>query len=348
MKVRIILENGTEVIGESLEQVKDVLCELVFNTSMIGYEEVLTDASYKNQGVVMTYPSIGNYGITEDSKDSEIYLSCIIVNEFARIGSNFRKKQDIIPFLKERKINAVHGIDTRMLARILRDSGSMIALITNEEYSKEEVIEKIQKYKNEKVKNNITLEKEEVIGNGSINVALIDFGSKDEIIKSLKQRDCKITVYPSNCKTLEYKKYDMIVISEGPGNPEEYIEEAKMIKDIYNSGCSVFAVGLGHQLIAIAAGANTLKLKQGHRGANIPIKDIENEKTYSVAQNHGYIVIEGTVEKFADVIYRNVNDKSVEGLKYKGKNIVTLQFNPDSSSDTEFIIDNFIGGLKNA
>lgn len=352
MKSYIILENGQKFIGESVYDFKDTVCEIVFNTSMVGYLEILTEPSYAGQGIVMTYPLIGNYGvIEEDSESDKIWVSAFITHQFARQGSNFRSKSNILEYLHEKNIPAVFGIDTRMLTRILRKNGTMKSLITTKDYSIEEAQDKINEYKEGNLIELVSKKGEKTVGEGNTRIALMDFGCKENIINTLVDRDCTVTIFPSDTKAEKILEgnFDGVVLSNGPGDPKDFKEIIENIKKIYNSNMPVLGLCLGHQLMALAAGLHTYKLKYGHRGANHPVRDLETGKVYITSQNHGYVVDSNVDEKIAKVSYLNVNDDTIEGLNYVGKNINTVQFYPevcDGPQDTSFLFDNFLNSLK--
>ena len=352
MKAYIMLENGQVFEGESTYDFPDTVSEIVFNTSMVGYLEILTDPSYAGQSIVMTYPLIGNYGITlEDVESKNVWASAFITHEFARKGSNFRSTNNILNFMESKKIPAIYGIDTRMLTKILRQSGTMMGLITTKEYSKEEADKLIKEYVCPNLVLEVTSQEKEECGEGDVRIALMDFGCKSNILRSLLNRNCRVTVFPGNTNADEIlsQNFDGIVLSNGPGDPKECKEIIENVKKIYNSNIPVFAVCLGHQLMALANGIDTHKLKYGHRGANHPVKELSTGRVYITSQNHGYVVDDDVPVQIAKVSYINVNDGTVEGLEYVGKNIKTVQFHPEACpgpQDTNYLFDEFIQSLK--
>ena len=352
MKAYIMLENGQVFEGESTYDFPDTVSEIVFNTSMVGYLEILTDPSYAGQSIVMTYPLIGNYGITlEDVESKNVWASAFITHEFARKGSNFRSTNNILNFMESKKIPAIYGIDTRMLTKTLRQSGTMMGLITTKEYSKEEADKLIKEYVCPNLVLEVTSQEKEECGEGDVRIALMDFGCKSNILRSLLNRNCRVTVFPGNTNADEIlsQDFDGIVLSNGPGDPKECKEIIENVKKIYNSNIPVFAVCLGHQLMALANGIDTHKLKYGHRGANHPVKELSTGRVYITSQNHGYVVDDDVPVQIAKVSYINVNDGTVEGLEYVGKNIKTVQFHPEACpgpQDTNYLFDEFIQSLK--
>ena len=350
MKAYLILEDGTVFEGTSIGSAREVISEIVFNTSMTGYLEVLTDPSYAGQAVVMTYPLIGNYGICRDDMESKrAWPDGYIVRELSRIPSNFRSGDTIDHFLKEQDIPGISGIDTRALTKILREKGTMNGMITtNGDYDLEEVKARIKEYAvTGVVLKTSTKEKYVLPGNGK-RVALMDYGAKRNIARSLNERGMEVTVYPADTPAEEVLKGkpDGIMLSNGPGDPAENVDIIKEVRKLYESDVPIFAICLGHQLMALATGAETYKLKYGHRGGNHPVKDLETGRVYISSQNHDYAVNMETVDpKIAKEAFVNVNDGTNEGLKYVGKNIFTVQYHPEACpgpQDSGYLFDRFL------
>ena len=350
MKAYLILEDGTVFEGTSIGSAREVISEIVFNTSMTGYLEVLTDPSYAGQAVVMTYPLIGNYGICRDDMESKrAWPDGYIVRELSRIPSNFRSGDTIDHFLKEQDIPGISGIDTRALTKILREKGTMNGMITtNGDYDLEEVKARIKEYAvTGVVLKTSTKEKYVLPGNGK-RVALMDYGAKRNIARSLNERGMEVTVYPADTPAEEVlkDKPDGIMLSNGPGDPAETVDIIMEVRKLYESDVPIFAICLGHQLMALATGAETYKLKYGHRGGNHPVKDLETGRVYISSQNHGYAVNMETVDpKIAKEAFVNVNDGTNEGLKYVGKNIFTVQYHPEACpgpQDSGYLFDRFL------
>ena len=349
MKAFLILEDGTFFEGKSIGTTRDMISEIVFNTSMTGYLEVLTDPSYAGQAVVMTYPLIGNYGITPDMESKKAWPDGYIVNELSRMPSNFRSDDTIQNFLEEHDIPGIAGIDTRALTKILREKGTMNGMITtNENYNLDEILPKIKEYRVTGVVKKVSCtEKKELKGDG-FKVALLDIGAKNNIGKSLNERGCDVTIYPCDTPAEEIiaSNTDGIMLSNGPGDPKECEYQIEQIRKLYNTDIPIFAICLGHQLMALATGADTKKMKYGHRGGNHPVKDLASGHVYISSQNHGYMVDGETVNpEVAEVAFINVNDKTVEGLRYKNKSIFTVQFHPEACpgpQDSDRLFDEFI------
>ena len=356
MKAFLILEDGTVFTGTSIGSTRDMISEIVFNTSMTGYLEVLTDPSYAGQAVVMTYPLIGNYGITPDMESLKAWPDGYIVRELSRMPSNFRCEGTIQDFLRKYDIPGIAGVDTRALTKILREKGTMNGMITtNENYDLDEVISKLKNYKVEGVVSKVTCEEKYVLEGTGKKVALLDLGAKKNIAKSLNDRGCEVTVYPADTTAEEIiaSNPDGIMLSNGPGDPAECTSIIKEIKKLYETDIPIFAICLGHQLMALATGGTTYKLKYGHRGGNHPVKDLQTGRVYISSQNHGYVVDEEKIDPNVAVpAFKNVNDGTNEGLAYVGKNIFTVQFHPEACpgpQDSGYLLDRFLemmGGEK--
>ncbi|MFI3214097.1 MAG: carbamoyl phosphate synthase small subunit [Eubacteriales bacterium] len=400
MKAFLILEDGTIFEGQHIGAKREIISEIVFNTSMAGYLEVLTDPSYAGQAVCMTYPLIGNYGVCKDDMESrKPWPDGFIVKELSRIPSNFRCDMGISEFLEENNVPGIAGIDTRALTKILREKGTMNGMITtNELYDVAEIIPQLKAYTTGKVVEKVTCDKKyTIVGsktleeNGPLSgsavfsdgnyqagvkepkpslvrelngagkkVALLDLGAKDNIADSLVKRGCDVTIYPVLTSAEEIIKDcpDGIMLSNGPGDPKECASIIEEVKKLYDTDITIFAICLGHQLMALATGADTHRLKYGHRGGNHPVKDLETGRVYISSQNHGYVVDTDNLDpSIAVPAFINVNDETNEGLKYTGKNIFTVQFHPEACpgpQDSGYLFDRFItmmngtGGEKNA
>ena len=378
MKAYLILEDGHVFEGTSIGSRREVISEIVFNTSMTGYEEVLTDPSYSGQAVCMTYPLIGNYGIHyKDQESLRPYMDGFIVHELSRMPSNFRSEDTIQNFLKRYNIPGVAGIDTRALTKILREYGTMNGMITTDEnFSLDEVLPRIKAYKTGCEVEEVTCTEIEYwpatdtavggvtspayadidpsapirgkVTGRKYKVAVMDFGVKYNSSRSLNQRGCDVTVYPAWTKAEEVLagNPDGIMLTNGPGDPQDCPNEIKEVRKLYESDVPIYAICMGHQLMALATGSSTKKMKYGHRGGNHPVKDLETGRVYITAQNHGYVVDTDTVDPAVAVpAYVNVNDNTNEGLKYVGKNIYTTQFHPEACpgpQDCAYLFDKFI------
>lgn len=350
MKAFLILEDGTVFQGTSIGSQKEVISEIVFNTSMTGYLEVLTDPSYAGQAVVMTYPLIGNYGICYDDMESaRPWPDGYIVRELSRMPSNFRSQGTIQDFLLKYDIPGIAGIDTRALTKLLREKGTMNGMITTRDIEDiSEVLPSIKEYTPAGVVMKTTCKEKYVIPGTGHKVALLDLGAKKSIAKSLNQRGCEVTVYPAYTKASDIlaSSPDGIMLSNGPGDPKECTEVIRQIRLLYESDVPIFAICLGHQLMALALGGDTYKMKYGHRGGNHPVKDLETGQVYISSQNHGYVVNADSLDPgLAKTAFINVNDRTNEGMSYTGKNIFTVQFHPEACPgprDSAYLFDRFI------
>lgn len=389
MKAFLILEDGTVFEGTHIGASKEIISEIVFNTSMAGYLEILTAPSYAGQAVCMTYPLIGNYGICRDDMESfKSWPDGFIVRELSRVPSNFRSDMTIQQFLDENGVPGIAGIDTRALTRILREKGTMNGMITtNEDYCLEDILPRLMKYTTGKVVEKATCPTKYTIApttaleqNGPLSgaarfdraayerekrpalvkslngiglkVALLDLGAKSNISRSLSERGCEVTVYSALTPASEIiaDAPDGIMLSNGPGDPKECASVIAEIKKLYDTEIPIFAICLGHQLMALATGADTYKMKYGHRGGNHPVKDLSTGRVYISSQNHGYVVDTDKLDPSVAVpAFVNVNDGTNEGLSYTGKNIFTVQFHPEACSgpqDSGYLFDRFIDMMK--
>lgn len=343
---QLILENGDRFIGKAFGHIHDVVGEVVFTTNMTGYQETLTDPSFCGQIVVMTYPLIGNYGINfEDMESDKPALSAFVVREKCDYPSNFRTEMDLDGFLRQNHIVGIEGIDTRALTRIIRNNGCMKGIITiKENISDKEIETCLESLDNSDVISRVSTKISYNIKGGGKKVAFIDMGAKAGIIRDFKERDCDITVFPYNVTAAEIEKIDpdMVFISNGPGDPQDVPETVETVKNLIGK-YRVCGICMGHQIIGLALGGKTAKLKFGHHGGNHPVKNLETGKVYITSQNHNYIVSDlpdDVVES-----YINVNDGTCEGIKHKTLPIRSVQFHPEASPgplDTGWIFDYFL------
>lgn len=350
MKAYLILENGEVFEGISIGAQREGISEFVFNTSMSGYVEILTDPSYSGQSVIMTYPLIGNYGVClEDQESSGVFVEGFIVNELARLGSNFRTEMDLNTYLHLNDVPGIQGIDTRYLAKIIRQKGCLKGMITTKNYPNiQEVLSRIKAYRLKNEVEKVTSDAIHVLGKGDKRVVLYDFGAKRNIAKNLIERGCEVLIVPASTPAKEVLAMDIdgILLSNGPGDPSECVEIIQEMKLLAASGIPIFGICLGHQLMALAHGFKTEKLKYGHHGANHPVKDLMSGHVYISTQNHNYVIQEKSINpKIAIPWFINVNDKTIEGLTYQGQPIQTVQFHPEACAgpkDTEFLFDSFL------
>lgn len=396
-KAFLILEDGTVFTGISIGAEKEITSELVFNTSMAGYVDVLTDPSYAGKAVCMTYSLIGNYGVCLDDLESKkAWVDGLIVRELSRIPSNFREDISIQQFLKEQNVTGIANVDTRALTKILRDKGSMNCRITtNIEYDLKDILNQLKTHKKEEWITKVTCDKKytvagvktlkengwqpgfvqfdaEAYKNGEkemppcpvqkLNgigkqIAILDLGIKKSLISAFTQRGVDVTVYPAltSAKEILSDNPDGILVSSGPDDIVTCEKIKKEILNLMDSKLPIFAIGVGHQLVALAAGASIYQLTCGHRGSNHPVKEISTGKVTIVSQNQGYTVDPDTMkENIAVSSYINVNDGTNEGFDYINKDIMTVQFYPDTYTrigENGTLYDRFISmmeGKKNA
>jgi carbamoyl-phosphate synthase small subunit len=359
---KIILEDGQEYYGYGFGADGDKVLEIVFNTSMVGYQEILSDPSYTDQAVVMTYPLIGNYGMAEDDYESASpSIGALIVREYNDEPSNFRSAVTLGDVMKKYNIAGVWGLDTRKLNRSIRDFGSRKALITGAATPREEGLEVL---KNSTIPTDavsrVSRKKTELFASEQerFHVAAIDCGMKQNIVRSLNKRGCSVTVVPWNttADTIRSLKPDGVFISNGPGDPTDVPQTIQTIRELLGT-VPIFGICLGHQIISLAYGAKTYKLKFGHRGGNHPVKNLETGKIEITSQNHSYAVDkESLAGTPLTVTHINLLDQTIEGIKCDKDAVFSVQYHPESApgpQDSAYLFDRFIrmmeeGGAQHA
>jgi carbamoyl-phosphate synthase small subunit len=350
----LVLENGIAFAGEFFGAQGEITGEIVFTTGMTGYLETLTDPSYYGQIVLQTFPLIGNYGIIpSDFESSAVCARAYIVKHPCQNPSNFRSEGDLDAFLRERGIIGLCGIDTRALTKIIRENGVMNGKITGEKPSGTAADElKSYKITNPVPKVSTNEKKLYKAENSKYTVVLYDFGIKENIRRELNRHGCDVWVLPCNSKPDDLLKLspDGIMLSNGPGDPADNTDIIASIATLLKTELPIFGICLGHQLMALASGFRTNKLKYGHRGANQPVKDTQSGKVYITSQNHGYAVVSDSIDKFiADEWFVNVNDGTCEGIMYKNAHAYSVQFHPEACGgpqDTSFLFDRFMRSME--
>ena len=358
MRATLLLADGKRFSGKAKGKIKNALGEVVFCTSMVGYQELLTTPAYKGQLVVLTFPLTGNYGVNKEDVSREgTYAEAIITRDVCDYPNNFRCEGTLNDYLEANEIVALYDIDTRALTRHLRDNGTMNGKIIIGDFDEEKELAEIKGYEikdavaSVSVKENIEIKADEPAS----HVAVYDFGVTDSVIESLKRRNLDITIVPYNTTSEEILSLDVdgVVLPDGPGNPEELCSVIKEIKLLMDKKVPMFGIELGHQLMALAMGGKIEKLKYGHRGSSQPVKDLDTGRTHITSQNHGYTV-SAINEEEAIISHININDDTVEGLIYKNLPAFSVQFHPETSEvnkDTSHLYDKFVammGGNENA
>lgn len=356
MKALIALEDGTIFEGSSCGAPGEAHGEVVFNTSLAGYQEILTDPSYKGQIVTMTYPLIGNYGINpEDVESRRPFVEGFIVRECSRLASNWRSKKTLGEYLKENNIIGVEGIDTRALTRHIRLQGAMKAVISTQDQDKKSLIRKASSSPGlvgKDLVKDVTLEKgQQWCAKGTYRVVVLDCGVKYNILRLLAQHDCKVTVLPASASSQDVlaEKPDGLLLSNGPGDPAGVPYVVETVKDLLGR-IPMFGICFGHQMLGLALGGTTYKLKFGHHGGNHPVKDVKTGKISITVQNHCFCVDLNTLDKDdIEITHMNLNDHTLEGIRHKKLPIFSVQFHPECSPgphDANYLFDEFIAMME--
>ena len=350
---KIVFQNGTILKGTSLGYIGTTGGEVCFNTSMTGYQEILTDPSYSGQMITMTYPHIGNYGINdEDVESNKIQCSGFIVKEAAEFPSNFRSKNSLDEYLEKNKIIGIQGIDTRMITRMIRDEGAMNAVISSSELSDEELFKTLKSLPDMNgldLAKKVTCEKPyyyKDLETPKYKIAAFDFGIKENILRIISDFNCEIKVFPATTAASEIMDYhpDGIFLSNGPGDPAACTYAIKTVKELLGYK-PIFGICLGHQILGLSLGADTFKMKFGHRGANHPVKNLETNVIEITSQNHGFSINHENLPENVEVTHINLNDNTIEGIRCKEFNAYSVQHHPEASPgphDSRYLFDNFI------
>lgn len=356
MKVQLVLENGERFIGDSFGfELKNnfEFAEVVFNTAMTGYQEIITDPSYCDQFITLTYPLIGNYGINKDDFESLTpYLKGVIVHEVCETPSNYRCSLSLSDYLKKHKIPGITGVDTRRLTQIIRQSGVLKAILAPVDYPEHNfpIIFK-SKLPEDQIQRTSVNRPIHFPGKGK-RIVLLDFGHKKNILKSLLDKGCDVIVLPWNSSFEVIRQYspDGVLLSNGPGDPMSVASVVGSTILEIQKNYPMFCICMGHQLFALANGAKTEKMKFGHRGGNHPVKDFGLDRVFITSQNHGYHVVTKSVENTdIEITQVNLNDESVEGLRHKKFKSFSVQYHPEAApgpEDTHYLFDEFLNSIE--
>lgn len=355
MQARLILEDGTLFTGKSFGAQAEKTGEVVFNTGITGYQEVLSDPSYCGQIVTMTYPLIGNYGISRDDFESIVpFISGFVVRRYEPTPSNWRAEYNLGRLLQEHNIPGISDIDTRMLTRIIRQHGTMKGIITTSSKSVQELQEMMSSTSIDELRNQVAQTSTRQLYNSpgsKERIVLVDFGAKNGILRELNKRDCDVVIVPHDTTADEIRRLnpDGIQLSNGPGDPKDVPHAVTMISELLGE-YPIFGICLGHQLLSLACGADTEKLKFGHRGGNHPVKDLATGRCYITSQNHGYTVTESSIiGTDLEVTHINNNDKTIEGVKHLKFPAFSVQYHPEAApgpQDNNYLFDNFIEMIR--
>ncbi len=351
-KIRLQLDDGSEFEGSSFGYEGSVAGEVVFNTAMTGYPESLTDPSYKGQILVLTYPIVGNYGvpvkeISENMyrffESDKLHISALVISDYSVEYSHWNARESLGAWLKEHKIPGISGVDTRMITKILREKGSMLGKVI---YGDQEI--KSYDPNLDNLVEMVSVKEKIVYGKGKHKILLLDCGVKNNIIRYLLQRDTTVIRVPWDYD-ISKEDYDGLFISNGPGDPKQCVTTVKSLEKAFSEDKPIFGICLGNQLMALAAGADTYKLKYGHRSHNQPVLEVGTNKAYITSQNHGYAINNDTLPELWEPLFINLNDQTNEGMKHKEKPFFSTQFHPEASggpTDTAFLFDLFIDNIE--
>lgn len=371
-KTYLVLEDGTVFEGESFGAKGEIIGEVVFNTTMTGYQEILTDPSYYGQMVAMTYPLIGNYGINEqDFESAKPQVSAFIVKEYSKVFSNYRASISLGEFMEKYGVVGITGVDTRKLVRHIREKGSMNAIVssmTNDITYLQDKVAASESIEGKDLVQYVTCSKPYTWTQGSWNIenndfnypsihddlhiVAVDYGIKQNILRYFVENGAKVTVVPAQTtfSNIVKLKPDGIFLSNGPGDPEPLVYAHELAKNLVDNNYPVFGICLGNQILSIALGGKTYKLKFGHHGGNHPVKDLSTGKVEITAQNHCFAASMESLKGKVEITHINLNDNTVEGIKVKDKPVFAVQYHPENGPgphDATYLFDRFLTLVKN-
>ncbi len=352
VNIKLILEDGTELNGKSFGAPESMAGEVVFNTAMTGYPESLTDPSYKGQILVLTYPLVGNYGVPVSEKkggmlkfyeSDKIQISGLVISDYSFDYSHWNAEDSLAGWLKKNNIPGIFGVDTRALTKKLREKGTMLGKIVVDD-------KEVDWYdpNTENLVAVVSTKNREIYGNGKYKILLVDCGVKNNIIRYFLEKDTTVIRVPWDTD-LSREEYDGLFISNGPGDPKMCTKTIQQLETALDEDKPVFGICLGNQLLSLASGADTYKLKYGHRSHNQPVLKVGTNKAYITSQNHGFAVDNNSLGKDWEPLFVNINDHTNEGMKHKTKPVFSTQFHPEASggpTDTAFLFDEFIDLIK--
>jgi carbamoyl-phosphate synthase small subunit len=350
--IKLVLEDGSEYHGKSFGYEGSIAGEVVFNTAMTGYPESLTDPSYKGQILVLTYPIVGNYGVPNGDTENDLYkffesdqlhISALIISDYSFEYSHWNAEKSLGDWLKQHKIPGIFDVDTRLITKLLREKGSMLGKVVFQEDEPETYDPNL-----DNLVAQVSTGERKVYGNGKYRIVLIDCGVKYNIIRYLLERDTTVIRVPWD-HDLSQEDFDGLFISNGPGDPKQCQATISNLAEAYQKDTPIFGICLGNQLMALAAGADTYKLKYGHRSHNQPVLEVGTDKAYITSQNHGYAIDNDTLPEGWEPLFINLNDNTNEGMKHSGKPFFSTQFHPEASggpTDTAYLFDQFIENIK--
>lgn len=350
--IKLILEDGSTFHGKSFGYEGSIAGEVVFNTAMTGYPESLTDPSYKGQVLVLTYPLVGNYGVPREDTEDELFkffesdrlhISALVISDYSDEYSHWNAEQSLGDWLKQHKIPGIFDVDTRMITKLLREKGSMLGKVVFEDIEPESYDPNL-----ENLVAQVSVGEKKIYGNGKYRILLLDCGVKYNIIRYLLERDTTVIRVPWD-HDISKEDYDGLFISNGPGDPKQCSITIDSLATAYQSDIPIFGICLGNQLMALAAGADTYKLKYGHRSHNQPVLKAGTDKAYITSQNHGFAIDNKSLPKGWEPLFINLNDDTNEGMKHLSKPFFSTQFHPEASggpTDTAYLFDTFIESIK--